>query len=174
MTGRKWEKRTGEKNEEQMALSKRRKVDSESRAFNAEWTDSFPFIRALLSTLLGLHWLFRIVWDCWNEKRKLHFSELKHFIWAANRSLAVNATRCSFYPQTGSEHVFIPAGWLSLVAGMFLFLAAWKTIPGFKNDTPKYCRVCVLLSTLLQCVAAVCWILIAFSHSICSLLKIFF
>ncbi len=40
----------GEKNKEQMVLSKKRKVDSENRAFNPEWTDSFMFILPTGST----------------------------------------------------------------------------------------------------------------------------
>ena len=42
--------RKGEKRKEQMALSKKRKVDSENRAFNPEWTDSFLFILPTGST----------------------------------------------------------------------------------------------------------------------------
>ena len=43
-------RRKGEKRKEQMALSKKRKVDSENRAFNLEWTDSFLFILPTGST----------------------------------------------------------------------------------------------------------------------------
>lgn len=42
--------RKGEKHKEQMSLSKKRKVDSENRAFNPEWTDSFLFILPTGST----------------------------------------------------------------------------------------------------------------------------